>query len=91
MTDTGNNIKIREHYSAIGFTERIKAALTTIAPESQLLAVAQLAPLDQFHTRGILATAELAGAAGLDAFTRFAGFRLRHRQAGALSGGHLRV
>jgi len=70
MIDTDSNVKIREHYSAIGFTERTKAALTTIAPESQLLTVAQLAPLDQFHTRGILATAELASAAGLDAFTR---------------------
>lgn len=70
MTDTDNNIKIREHYGALGLTERIKAALTTIAPESQTLTVAQLAPFDQFHTRGILATAELAGAAGLDASTR---------------------
>lgn len=70
MPDTDSNIKIREHYSAFGFTERIKAALTTSAPESQLLTVAQLAPLDQFHTRGIVATAELAGAVGLDAFTR---------------------
>jgi cyclopropane fatty-acyl-phospholipid synthase-like methyltransferase len=70
MINTDSNIKIREHYSAIGFTERIKAALATIAPDSQLLTVAQLAPLDQFHTRGILATAELASAAGLDAFTR---------------------
>jgi len=69
MTDNDSNIKIREHYGAIGLTDRIKAALTT-TPESQLLTVAQLAPLDQFHTRGILSTAELAGAAGLDAFTR---------------------
>ena len=43
MTDTDSNIKIREHYSALGFTERIKAALTTIAPESQLLTVVHLA------------------------------------------------
>ena len=70
MTDTDSGIKIREHYSAVGLTGRIQAALTAIAPESQLLTVAQLAPLDQFHTRGILATAELAGAAGLDASTR---------------------
>ena len=34
MIDTDSNVKIREHYSAIGFTERTKAALTTIAPES---------------------------------------------------------
>ncbi len=70
MTDTDSNIKIREHYGAIGLTARIKVALTTIAPESQVLTVAQLAPLDQFHTRGILATAELAGAARLDVSTR---------------------
>lgn len=48
----------------------IKAAVTTIAPENQVLTVAQLAPLDQFHKRGILGTAELAGAARLDVSTR---------------------
>lgn len=67
MTDP---IRVREHYSAGGLTGRIKAALATIAPESQALTVAQLAPLDQFHTRGILATVELAHAAGLDRATR---------------------
>jgi SAM-dependent methyltransferase len=58
--------KVREHYSATGLTGRIKAALATIAPDGETLTVTQLAPLDQFHTRGILATAELASAAGLD-------------------------
>ena len=70
MTAIDSNIKIREHYGALGLTERIKAALTTIAPESQALTAAQLAPFDQFHTRGILATAELARSARLDAFAR---------------------
>jgi len=64
MTDT--NTKVRELYNATGLTDRIKSALTAIAPEGQTLTAAQLAPLDQFHTRGILATAELANAAGLD-------------------------
>jgi SAM-dependent methyltransferase len=68
MTDT--TTKVREHYSAPGLTDRIKAALAAITPEDQPLTVAQLAPLDQFHTRGILATAELAGAAGLEPATR---------------------
>jgi SAM-dependent methyltransferase len=68
MTDS--IIKVREHYSATGLTDRIKAALATITPESKALTVAQLAPLDQFHARGILATAELARAAGLDPSTR---------------------
>ncbi len=68
MTDT--TTKVREHYSATDLTNRIKSALATIAPEEQRLTVAQLAPLDQFHTRGVLATAELAGAAELDPSTR---------------------
>jgi SAM-dependent methyltransferase len=58
---------VRAHYSATGLTDGIKAALAKIAPDDQSLTVAQLAPLDQFHTRGIAATAELAAAAGLDA------------------------
>jgi SAM-dependent methyltransferase len=57
---------VRQHYAATGLTDRIKSALATIAPESQTLTVAQLAPLDQFHLRGILATEELARAAGLE-------------------------
>jgi SAM-dependent methyltransferase len=67
MTDT--NTKVREHYSAPGLTDRIKLALAAIAPESQTLTVAQLAPLDQFHLRGILATSELATAVGIEPST----------------------
>jgi SAM-dependent methyltransferase len=68
MTDT--NSKVREHYSALGLIDRIQSALATIAPESERLTIAQLAPLDQFHTRGILATAELAEAAGIEPSAR---------------------
>ena len=68
MTDSIT--KVREHYSATGLTDRIKSALATITPETHALTVAQLAPLDQFHTRGILATAELARAAWIDPSTR---------------------
>jgi hypothetical protein len=64
MTDTTN--KVLEHYSAVGLTGRIQSALAAIAPESQTLTVAQLAPLDQFHLRGILATSELANATGIE-------------------------
>lgn len=70
ITMTDSIIKVRERYNATGLTGRIKSVLTTLAPESETLTVAQLAPLDQFHTRGILATAELASAAGLDSSTR---------------------
>ena len=62
--------KALEHYRSPGLTERIKSAIATLAPESQALTVAQLAPLDQFHTRGILATAELARAAGVEPSSR---------------------
>jgi SAM-dependent methyltransferase len=68
MTDT--NIKVREHYSPTGLTDRIRLALAAIAPDSQPLTVAQLAPLDQFHLRGILATSELAAAVGIEPSTR---------------------
>jgi SAM-dependent methyltransferase len=68
MTDTAT--KVRAHYGATGLIDRLQSALATIALENQTLSVAQLAPLDQFHTRGILATAELAAAAGLDPSTR---------------------
>ena len=68
MTDT--TTKVREHYSPTNLTNRIKSEFTTITPEGHTLTVAQLAPLDQFHTRGILATAELAADAGLEPSTR---------------------
>jgi SAM-dependent methyltransferase len=68
MTDTVT--RVREHYGAIGLTDRIRSALAATAPEEQTLTVAQLAPLDQFHTRGIQATVELAAAAGLEPSSR---------------------
>jgi len=68
MTDT--TTQVREHYNATNLASRLKVALATIAAEDQTLRIDQLAPLDQFHTRGILATAELAATAGLEPSTR---------------------
>jgi SAM-dependent methyltransferase len=68
MTET--TTKVREHYNTMDLTSRIKSALATITAEDQTLRVDQLAPLDQFHIRGILATAELAAAARLEPSTR---------------------
>lgn len=51
-------------------TSRIRSALRSIAAEDETLGVDQLAPLDQFHTRGILATADLAAAARLEPSSR---------------------
>jgi len=61
---------VREHYRATGLTERLKAALAALGPEQQPLTPPQLAALDQFHTRGLAATAELARLAGIGAGMR---------------------
>jgi SAM-dependent methyltransferase len=58
---------VRDHYRATGLTERLKTALTPLGPEDQRLTPQQLGALDQFHTRGLAATAELAKLAGITA------------------------
>ncbi|MGY8662602.1 class I SAM-dependent methyltransferase [Bradyrhizobium sp. UFLA05-109] len=65
MTDVLDGV--RDHYAANGLTERLKTALTVLGPEDQRLAPQQLGALDQFHTRGLAATAELARLAGITA------------------------
>jgi sarcosine/dimethylglycine N-methyltransferase len=65
MTDEPD--EVREHYRASGLIERLKTALTTLGPEDQRLTPQQLGTLDQFHTRGLAATAELAKLAGITA------------------------
>jgi sarcosine/dimethylglycine N-methyltransferase len=58
---------VRDHYRSPGLTKRLKTALTVFGPEDQRLAPEQLGALDQFHTRGLAATAELAKLAGITA------------------------
>ena len=58
---------VREHYRATGLTERLKAALAALGPGDRRLTSQQLAALDQFHTRGLAATAELGKLAGIGA------------------------
>lgn len=57
----------QSHYRATGLTERLKTALSIFGPEDRQLSPRQLAGLDQFHTRGLAATAEIAGMAGIQA------------------------
>jgi sarcosine/dimethylglycine N-methyltransferase len=52
--------QVRDYYRAIGLTERLKATLAAFGPEETRFSPQQLAGLDQFHTRGLAATAELA-------------------------------
>ena len=63
MIDTLDGV--RDHYRATGLTERLKAALAPLGPEDQRLTPQQLGALDQFHTRGLAATAELAKLSGI--------------------------
>ena len=65
MTDVLDGV--RDHYRATGLTERLKTALAAFGPEDQRLTPQQLGTLDQFHTRGLAATAELAELAGIAA------------------------
>src|SRR6516164_4363929 len=67
MTDALDGV--RDHYRATGLTERLKTALAVFGPEEAQLAPQQLAALDQFHTRGLGATADLAKLAGITADT----------------------
>ena len=65
MTDEFEGV--RDHYRATGLTERLKTVLAALGPEDQLLTPQQLRTLDQFHTRGLAATAELAQLADITA------------------------
>ena len=60
---------VRDHYRATGLTERLKTALAALGPEDLTLTPQQLGALDQFHTRGLAATADLARLAGIGADT----------------------
>lgn len=62
--------EIAQHYESNGLLDRLKAALPALADESIALRLEDLAPLDQFHSRGLAATVELAQALDLDASTR---------------------
>jgi len=58
---------VRNHYRATGLTGRLKTPLAAFGPEDQRLSPQELAGLDQFHTRGLAATADLARLAAISA------------------------
>src|SRR5215475_11902378 len=60
MTDVLDDV--RDHYRATGLVERLKTAL---GPEHQQITPQQLGTLDQFHTRGLAATKDLAELTGI--------------------------
>lgn len=56
---------ISKHYGSAGLSQRIVSALRKAGKSLDALSVEDLAPLDQFHTRGLAATRELASFAGV--------------------------
>ena len=60
---------VENHYAPRSLVDDVLAALDA-AGLPQRLAAADLAPLDQFHARGLEATKELAALAGIDATSR---------------------
>ena len=63
MTDVLDGV--RDHYRASGLIDRLKTALAAFGPEQAQLKPQQLAAMDQFHTMGLAATAELAKLVGV--------------------------
>lgn len=55
---------IAAHYAAADALDRIDAALTERGVDPARLTVEDLAPYDQFHSRGILATLDVVAMAG---------------------------
>ena len=47
------------HYAGKGLMDQLMAALAAAGLSGNKLSIADLAPLDQFHTRGLAATVEL--------------------------------
>lgn len=63
MTESSD--RISQHYGSTGLANRIVSALEQAGKSLTSLTVADLAPLDQFHTRGLAATRELIAYAGV--------------------------
>ena len=57
--------RISQHYGSAGLQNRILSALEQAGKNLHSLSVEDLAPLDQFHTRGLAATRELITYAGV--------------------------
>ena len=58
------------HYSASHLTQKIADIMSHTLPNDRPLTANDLASIDQFHTRGIAATVELARLAGVNQHTR---------------------
>src|SRR5262245_44635751 len=62
--------KITHHYERLGLIEHLRDALAASGLDGRRLKAQDLAPLDQFHSRGLAATVELARSLALNEATR---------------------
>ncbi len=62
--------KVESHYAGRSLIDTVLAAMDAVGLAKTGLKTRDLAPLDQFHARGLAATMELAALAGIDAKTR---------------------
>ncbi|MBS0538744.1 MAG: methyltransferase domain-containing protein [Proteobacteria bacterium] len=62
--------KVENHYAGRSLVEAVLAAVDAAGLPKTGLKSTDLAPLDQFHARGLAATRDLAALAGVDANTR---------------------
>jgi MPBQ/MSBQ methyltransferase len=67
---TATSDPVSSHYANGGLAERILAALEQSGKKLEQLTVADLAPVDQFHTRGLAATHDLIAFAAIKAGSR---------------------
>ena len=64
------NAGVKDHYEREDLTAQLRDALAAVGHGEGKLTPADLAPLDQFHSRGFEATKELAGALKIDSDTK---------------------
>ena len=62
-------LSVLNHYDTADLMERVDQALKQAGLDNGSLTWPDLAPLDQFHVRGLAATKELADGLGLEAGT----------------------
>ncbi len=62
-----NQEEVERHYGSGGIMEKIKASLKVAGKDLDALSVDDLAPIDEFHTRGRESTLELAALASVGA------------------------
>ena len=70
MSDSRRDAQIGAHYDRPGLGEAILRALTAMGKDQEHLTPVDLAPVDEFHARGLTATRELALRAGISSGAR---------------------